>query len=424
MNLHTGQFGTRLEGGKDCASPRYIFTKPTPIARKLFPETDDVLLNYQEEDGQLVEPEYYCPILPLCVINGSQGIGTGFSTFIPPHNPLDVLEYIQTLLLNNPEEQLPTIRPWVRGFQGDISLATNNNDSYTTTGVIKPISKTSLRISELPINVWTNKYKQDVLLKMRDKGMIKSFVENHTTTEVLFDVKLQAAQMRRYCGEGDGKLEKKFKLHSSLSLSNMHAFFSPHFDGSSYPKILKFSKPKDIISTYFPTRLHFYNLRKTNIENTLEHNSTLLKNKLRFIEGISNGTIDIVQKQRSKKDAELILKEEFGFDEMSHIASIKRKGSSKNESNLSSSYLDDIEDENDGSGEYFSNRYSGKEYDYLLNMPLSSLTKEKLNKLGKEAKDAKRELKVIQNATPEDLWMQDLHDLEPILKETMDNGAT
>lgn len=70
VNLLTpsGQFGTRLEGGSDAASPRYIFTFLSPIARLLFPEEDDILLNFQEDEGQVIEPEYFCPIIPLLLV--------------------------------------------------------------------------------------------------------------------------------------------------------------------------------------------------------------------------------------------------------------------------------------------------------------------------------------------------------------------
>jgi DNA topoisomerase-2 len=127
-----GQFGTRIVGGKDAASPRYIFTRLSPVARLLFPEVDDALLNHLEDDGVMIEPKFYCPIIPLLLINGAQGIGTGWSTFIPSHNVRDVLEHIRAKLAG--EKTLPDIRPWVRGFAGDIIL-NNQGSGYTTVGV-------------------------------------------------------------------------------------------------------------------------------------------------------------------------------------------------------------------------------------------------------------------------------------------------
>ena len=76
----SGQFGTRLLGGKDSASPRYIFTKLAKIARAIFPEADDPVLDYLFEEGQKIEPTYYCPVLPMALVNGCSGIATGWST--------------------------------------------------------------------------------------------------------------------------------------------------------------------------------------------------------------------------------------------------------------------------------------------------------------------------------------------------------
>jgi len=127
-----GQFGTRMVGGKDAASPRYIFTRLSPIARLLFPEVDDALLNYLEDDGVMIEPKFYCPIIPLLLVNGAQGIGTGWSTFIPSHNVRDVLEHIRAKLSG--EKTLPDVKPWVRGFVGDI-IVNDQGSGYTSIGV-------------------------------------------------------------------------------------------------------------------------------------------------------------------------------------------------------------------------------------------------------------------------------------------------
>lgn len=115
-----GQFGTRMAGGKDAASPRYIFTRLSPISRLLFPEVDDPLLQHLEDDGVVIEPNFFCPIIPLLLVNGSQGIGTGWSTTIPQHNVRDILEHIRARL--DGKESLPEINPWSRGFTGKIEL--------------------------------------------------------------------------------------------------------------------------------------------------------------------------------------------------------------------------------------------------------------------------------------------------------------
>lgn len=52
-----GQFGTRLMGGSDSASARYIFTKLNNIAKCIFRDEDKYILKYTEDDGMIVEPE-------------------------------------------------------------------------------------------------------------------------------------------------------------------------------------------------------------------------------------------------------------------------------------------------------------------------------------------------------------------------------
>lgn len=68
-----GQFGTRLVGGKDNASPRYIFTKLSPLTRMIMHPHDDALLNHEYDDNCKVEPQWYCPILPMVLVNGADG---------------------------------------------------------------------------------------------------------------------------------------------------------------------------------------------------------------------------------------------------------------------------------------------------------------------------------------------------------------
>ena len=129
-----GQFGTRMAGGKDAASPRYIFTRLSPFSRILFPDVDDTLLQHLEDDGLSIEPKYYVPIIPLLLVNGSQGIGTGWSTYIPQHNVRDVLEHIRAKIDNS--EILPQIKPWSRGFIGDMVIS-ENGKGYETIGKIE-----------------------------------------------------------------------------------------------------------------------------------------------------------------------------------------------------------------------------------------------------------------------------------------------
>ena len=98
--LPIGQFGTRLIGGKEAASARYIFTNLSQLARVIFNEADDALLEQIEEEGMKIEPQNYLPILPMILVNGTEGIGTGWSTSVPSFNPADIIKNIEGRLMN------------------------------------------------------------------------------------------------------------------------------------------------------------------------------------------------------------------------------------------------------------------------------------------------------------------------------------
>ena len=104
--LPIGQFGTRIHGGKDSASPRYIFTKLSPLSRLVFPTSDDHVLNFLVEDNQRIEPEWYCPIIPMVLVNGADGIGTGYSTKIPNFDVRELAQYIKDLIEDKEPQKL------------------------------------------------------------------------------------------------------------------------------------------------------------------------------------------------------------------------------------------------------------------------------------------------------------------------------
>ena len=389
INLLTpqGQFGTRLAGGKDAASPRYIFTHLTPAARLLFPEDDDILLEHREDDGQTIEPFYYCPIIPLLLVNGSMGIGTGWSTFIPPHNPKDVLSYIRAKL--DKEEELPSIRPWAKGFTGEIARR-EDGKGFSSLGKAKKKSATSVLISELPIGRWTNDYK-DVLLKMRDKGEIQSFLENHTTEAVSFTVSTKTVQLARMLQSG---LEKVFKLESSLPTTNMNAFDTDN-------TIVKFNTAEEIADAYFPTRYNLYVDRKSVLQSEMNYNATMMRNKARFIQAVADGEIDLVRQSQTKEETvgKLV---ELGFDDSSTLATIRRDNALRNKESTEPNEELIAEVESDEQGHY----------DYLLNMPISSLNAGKIQELHRDAEKNENQLDELRKTSPEDLWRNDLDRLE------------
>lgn len=391
INLLTpsGQFGTRLAGGADAASPRYIFTHLSPITRFLFREEDDLLLEYLEDDGQIIEPKCFYPVLPLLLVNGAQGIGTGWSTYIPPHDPKSVLNYIRAKLRG--DSDLPKIKPFVRGFKGEIE-STNDGKGYISVGKAKRLDKRTVKIEELPVGVWTNAYKQK-LLSMRDKGGITDFVEDHTTTKVSFKVKAKPIQITRMEQSG---FETAFKLSAKMSLQNMNAF---DLDGS----IRKFDSVEGIADAFFDARLALYEDRKSVMQSEIEYAASVMRNKARFIQSVVAGEIDLLS-GKSTKDQTIKKLQGLGFASENELKMIRDNNSVRQRHQESWQTSFDVDEES-------KEEPGAPVFEYLLKMPLGTLTAERIQDLEADAIKKEKDLQDINEKRPEDLWEDDLDQL-------------
>lgn len=285
MNLlePCGQFGTRLCGGSDHASARYIFTKLSKYA-KVFDARDSPCLNYLTDDGKTIEPEYYIPTLPMILVNGADGIGTGFSCKVPPHNPDDIRKNIKLYLKGRP---MVPLRPWFRGFKGTVS--STSEGVWTLTGVFNRVRNT-VEVVELPPGSWTQTYK-DFLDEMIDKGMIKSY-SNHSTEE---DVKFI---INGYEGNDPAK---DLRLTTSFRSTNMY-LHGP--DG-----IKKYESTLDILKVYADERLNLYGSRKEHLIKVLDREAMIARNRSEFVRSILDGSLKVMGLK--KGDAEVNMEKLF-----------------------------------------------------------------------------------------------------------------
>ena len=398
----SGQFGTRLTGGKDSASPRYIFTKLEKAARVLFHEADDGLLKRQEDDGQVIEPINFVPIIPMLLVNGCQGIGTGWSTFIPPHNPKDIIDHLRHKLavrLGQESEEPEVLTPWLRGFKGVYEKRLDkqgNLNCVVTKGVLKLPKITpkqrgnvKLSITELPYGKWTGDYKE-YLVAMRDRGDIKGFSENHTTSGVHFDVMMTANDVR---SKSNRQLLELFRLESNLNLTNMNAFDNDDV-------IKKYESSGEILDEFFDVRLDMYGRRKEDLEKRMNFDTKMVHNKARFIELVTSGDIQLMSGELTKLQVIRHLVN-LGFDKKADLDAIL--GGAK-------------EEEGEEEGVVEGTETDDKAYDYLLNTPLSSLTLERIENLVEERRKTEVALEVLQNTKPEDMWLNDLKAAEEVLE--------
>ena len=361
-----GQFGTRLQGGKDSASERYIFTQLNAITRLIYRAEDDAVLEYLDDDGQLVEPTFYAPIVPMILINGTKGIGTGFSTDIMCHNPMQIINYMEAMLLKKPEAEWGTIDPYYRGFKGTITALSGSSGKYLVRGIhTVDAAKKQVRVTELPVGYWTEDFKKH-LETLIESNTIKDYVDMSTDTVVDFTVTFPttadltapafAAVVDHGCCTA---VEKLLKLYTTESTSNMHLF-------DSKDQLKKYGNVYDIVRDYYATRLELYGKRKTHQLAALAAELRLLSNKARYIQELLDGSIDL----RRKRGDEL-------------VAMLQAK-----------KY--DLVD---------------NDYKYLLKLPMDSVSEENVQKLLKDKEHKEVQHATLKGTSIEKLWLADLAEL-------------
>ena len=350
-----GQFGSRIENGKDAASSRYIYTKLAPLTTLLFPQEDNPLLEFAYEDGQKVEPEFYVPTLPIILINGCRAIGTGWSSFIPNFNINDIIEKLYLLLDSNfTEFENMQILPYYHGFKGTIKKIEDNK--FMTTGILETKivkNKTVYIVKEIPIGESIEGYKSYCEKLLEDK-VISNFKNFSNDEKIHFEFQKNDSYNKK-----DFSLEL-LKLTSTLSINNMVLF-------SKNNKIKKYNTINDIIKEFYHERLHIFDKRIEYLLHCLEKKKIVLENRSSFLLKVVEQNLVLFNKSNEEISKQL---EEMKF--------------TKIENN----------------------------YDYLLSMPLKSMTKEKYNQLLHEIEGVYQEILFLQKTCSKDLWKNQLKKIQ------------
>jgi DNA topoisomerase-2 len=382
-----GQFGTRLQGGDDAASERYIFTLLNPLTRSIFPEADDAVLTYKDDDGTLVEPEYYVPIIPFCLMNGISGIGTGFSCDIPSYNPKDVVSYLKSKLTSQP----PAVEfaPFYEGFQGTVSKI--GDQKFLIKGKYEKVGEDKIRITELPIGTWTMPYitfLEGLLDGTVDKAgkksppVIKDMVS--MSTEVIVDITVTFPKGKLTelvaisSSDSINGVEKLLKLTTTVSTTNMHMF-------NAESKLHKYNSIEEIIEEFYMTRLQLYQVRKDALIKDMQKLLVKLSNRARYILDVLAGTIDL-RKKTNQQVQDLL--EGMSYDRI------------------------------DG------------DFKYLIKMPMDSVTEEHVAHILKEKADTEVELDILIGTTTGQMWLKELdvfereYDMYKRKREKLQSGST
>jgi DNA topoisomerase II len=383
-----GQFGSRLMGGQDAAQPRYIHTYMEPIVDSMFKKDDAAILKHIDDDGEIVEPEYYQPVVPLIAINGALGIGTGFSTNIPPHNPSDVLSLLRDRLhLRRATLAGLVLQPWWYGFKGTIHRTADS--TWQTKGLATwDDTKHTITITELPVGTWTKDYKTylDTLCTGdKEKGIkpiLESFDDLYNDTEVKFVLYFDSDtyfEMRTDQAAAD----KMLQLTTTWHTTNM-VCFSPEM------KIKRYGAIGDMMEDYYQVRLTGYETRKDLELKRLERELVEYDAKARFLLALLEDRMDL----RRKSDDAI-------------VEALKAEGLPA---------LDNMADPD-----------SVDSYEYLLRMRMDRVKASAVEDARRHVEAIKVALETLRATKAEELWIRDLDVFEKSwasLKDTREAART
>jgi len=408
----SGQYGSRMEGGKDSASSRYIYTCLTTITRFIYRKEDDPILEYIVDEGKQLEPKFFVPVIPMILVNGCKGIGTGYSTHIPSFNPLDLVNWIKVWLKNG--DDYPTLIPWYMGFKGTTVVDVQNPNKYTHHGIVNQIEDDYYEITELPVREWTDSYQlilnslktgisvnknaktgYDSMTVSQLKAELKSreLKSGGKKSECVDRLKLHDKQtgtvMKKTCTNGqivsktkwygntydiffkvwtkpgvDVLSNNTFKLTSTESLTNMTAF-------TPTGGIKQYETLEDILTTFCNVRLEYYKKRK-------KYLIQILENKLKELSSKSTFIIKVLDDYTILKQTEDKLDDYFATND--YYKKIKS-----------------IEDEEDTGS-----------FSYLKNMSIRLFTTDNYEKLLKEIEKIELEIEYIKTKSAKQMWIIEL----------------
>lgn len=384
--LPNGAFGNRRLGGDNHASARYIHTQLNELVPYVFRSEDECILKYVDDDGTLVEPEVYAPVICQLLVNASIGIGTGFSTNITQYNPKDVIKN-QKLLIQNKEPV--SMIPYFRGFKGKIIMI--NDKTFESHGIYEIIDENTIIIEELPVGTWTEKYKSfldnlvaDDVHKLIKGQMFKKIIDDCGNNTIKFTLIFLDGILQELVKKGE--IEKRLQLVNKHSMTNMHAY-------NANGTIEKYNSTLDILKSYYKFRLEMYDKRKNYYLRILQNKLNVLEWKIKFIEYIIDGKIIIFEDKEAKSEEDV-------------IQQLVTKGFPMLSVNI---------ENND------------KTYDYLTGIAILDLTTGKKNKLKNEYTKKVEELAIYKNISIQDMWLKELEEFEQmydkwIINQTDDNN--
>ena len=373
----SGQYGTRNMGGKDAASERYIQTYLEILTPLIFKLVDNDVLEYNYDDGIKIEPKLYAPIIPILLINGTAGIGTGFMSDVTKFDVLEVTNMVEERLKGN----IPNfdILPHFKGFTGSI-LKSNEPDTYLVYGKYQLVNETTIRITEIPIgskhSKWPEDYKVFLDKKVKDKKII-SFTADLVSEPPIFHITLDESTLDKM--RKNKEIYSSFNLVTRINTNNMNIYDK---DG----ELRNFPTISHIFDDFYNMRYDVYEKRKTFLIGKYKNELNILEWEMKFINQVIDGTIVVFRIKKATIIEKLI---ELGYPRINKVVSI-------NDDNNSTS--EDI----DVTGNY----------NYLTDTKLFNLTEEKIVELQKKLDKKIEELKLVEITTIEEQWQLEINEFK------------
>ena len=334
-------------------APRYIGTKLSDNFRLIYKDFE--LLEHKEEEGESIEPKFFLPIVPTVLLNGSSGIAVGFASNVLNRDIKSIIDACVKVLADKNSEE---IKPSLNGFTGEFVQDLENNKRWIIRGKFSKVNTSTIKISELPPSMTYERY-EEILDKLVDDKLITSYDDN-CKDNIDYTIKFTRADLEKL---DDDKLVKLLKLEESST-----EIFSTL---DEFGKLMIFENTKDIIKYFVNFRLKYYHKRKQFLIDKMNRELKVLSNRGRFIKAIIDGKLKV------NNVAKALI-----------IEGIELMG------------LDKIDDS----------------YDYLLRMPIYSLTKEMYEKIKEDFTTKKEEIKILEATDPKDMYLLDLTELKKKFK--------
>ena len=342
-----GQFGSLRS--PEAGAPRYIGVKFNENFRLLYKDFE--LAKPKFEEGEEIEPEFFLPVIPTVLLNGSSGIAVGFATNILNRHPLDLIDSC-LLVLDGKETQ--TLRPWIRGFYGDIEQVVGTHKSWSFRGKWEIKNTTTVEITEIPPSFTYEKYESH-LDALVERGILASYDDN-SNERVHYVLKFSRSVLAEWI--------KKDRLGDLLKMRDGEGENLTTIDENGKLKV--FERAEEIVNYFVKFRLEYYTKRKTRLLVELDNEIQILTARARFVKAVIEKEIDVMNVKK--------------VDVMKSISSIGI------------------------------NKIDG-DYDYLLSMPIHSLTAEKYAELLKRHSVKTKEREKVEKTSAEDFYRQDLKEL-------------